>query len=138
MIPPAASEAQATPPQAEYSCAVEAGAGIDVSVPVAGFYRCRLARQTVIGGVRIWFGPPHDPVTGEEMDRSWRWQAQFDGEPIDFDRVWPLCAGTPISEQDYRALVARRQWASQHAPESAYAGVGRRFDLLSDHHPLPF
>lgn len=27
MIPPAASEAQATPPQAEYSCAVEAGAG---------------------------------------------------------------------------------------------------------------
>lgn len=111
---------------------------IDVSTPVAGFYRFRLGRDTVRGGVRIWFGPPHDPVTGEELDRSWRWQAEFDGEPIDFDRVWPACADEPLTEQEYRFLIERREWARKHAPNSAYAEVGRKHDPLSLQSPLPF
>ena len=113
-------------------------AGADVSRPVAGFYRYRLGRGTVRGGVRIWFGPPHDPVTGEELDRGWRWQAEFDGEPIDFLRVWPACTGEPITEQEYRAMIARKAWAREHAPGSAYAERGRRLDPLSTDNPLPF
>jgi hypothetical protein len=112
--------------------------GVDVETPEAGFYRFRLGRDTVRGGVRIWFGPPHDPVTGEELDRSWRWQAEFDGEPIDFDRVWPACAKEAISEADYRAMINRRAWARQHAPDSAYAKIGVRHDPLSASAPLPF
>lgn len=110
----------------------------DVSKPVAGFYRYRLRGGSVAGGVRIYFGPPLDPVTGEELDRSWRWMAEFNGEPVEFDRVWPACTGEPITEQDYRRRVARRLWAAQHAPESAYAEQGRRLDPLSSHTPLPF
>lgn len=118
--------------------AIAVAGAVDVTTPVAGFYRQRLGRDTVIGGVRLWFGPPHDPVTGEEMDRSWRWQAEFNGEPIEFDRVWPVCAGDPIIEDDYRRYCARVAWARQHAPDSAYAETGRRIDPLSTSTPLPF
>lgn len=110
---------------------------VSVSEPVAGFYRVKLGRSTVRRYVRTWYGPPADPVTGEILDRSWRWQAEADGEPIDFERVWPICAGDPVSEDDYRRAVARKAWAKEQAPESAYA-TGRRINRLDPNHPLPF
>lgn len=110
--------------------------GFDPSVPVAGYYRFRLRSGGVRGVVRIWHGPPHDPVTGEEMDRSWRWQAQFNGEYIDVDRVWPTCAGDPTDEQHYRRAIARQKWAQENAPGSAYADPRAKHDPLSA--PLPF
>lgn len=113
-------------------------AGHDVSTPTAGFFRFRLRGGAVAGGVRIYFGPPRDPVTGEELDRSWRWQADFDGEPIDFDRVWPACLKDLITEAEYRQRVGRRQWAETAAPDSAYAQRERRIDPLSTQTPLPF
>lgn len=112
--------------------------GQDISRPVEGFYRHRLSAGAVYGGVRVWYGAPLDPVTGEELDRSWRWQTAFNDEPIDFDRVWPACVGEPITEQDYLAYCARTTWAREHAPDSAYARTGRKLDLLSTQTPLPF
>lgn len=116
---------------------VVAGA-VDVSEPVAGFYRLRVGAASVKGAVRIWHGPPHDPVTGEELDRSWRWQATFNGDPIDFDRVWPACAKDTLSEQEYEFLIRRREWAKKNAPDSSYANTGRKRDPLSLGEPLPF
>lgn len=118
--------------------AIRAHAGLDVSKPAEGWFRFRFGGGTVYGGVRIWYGPPHDPVTGEELDRSWRWQAAFNGESVDFDRVWPTCAGDPISEQEYRRYCARVEWARRQAPDSAFAERGRKIDLLSINEPLPF
>ena len=114
------------------------GQGIDVSTPVAGYFRHRLRGGSIAGGVRIWFGPPHDPVTGEELDRSWRWQATFNGEPVELDQVWPVCAGDPISEADHAAYVRRAAWAKTNAPNSAFARPGKRWDPLSSDNPLPF
>lgn len=112
--------------------------GVDVSEPVAGYYRYRLRSGGIRGAVRLWFGPPHDPVTGEEMDRGWRWQAEFDGLPVDFDRCWPACAGDPISEAEYWQYLARRKWAEENAPDSAFANPRKRYDPLSSDTPLPF
>lgn len=112
--------------------------GISASEPVPGFYRCKLVSGGVTGAVRIWHGPPHDPVTGEEMDRSWRWQAEFEGEYIDLDRVWPVCAGDPISESEYRQYIARARWAKNHAPTSPYARRFKRVDFLDAQAPLDF
>lgn len=112
--------------------------GIDVSEPAEGYYRHRLVFGGVRGGVHIWYGPPNDPDTGEEMDRSWRWQARFDGEYIELDRVWPDCAGEPISEADYRAYCNRKAWAQKNAPNSAFANRRQRRDPLSIDTPLPF
>ncbi|MGJ0236949.1 hypothetical protein ACQEPB_00310 [Novosphingobium fluoreni] len=114
------------------------GYGFKVDEPVAGYYRFRLGAGAVRGGVRVWFGPPHDPVTGEELDRSLRWQAEFDGEPIDFERVWPACAKEALTEREYHDRVQRRIWAEKHAPNSAYADRSRKLDPLSTDTPLPF
>lgn len=111
---------------------------LDVTTPVAGFYRFKLRSGGVAVGVRLWFGPPKDPVTGEEMDRSWRWQAEAGGEYVDFDRVWPACGGTPIDEAEYCRLIRQQEWARQNAPDSAYADPRRNVDLLSTNTPLGF
>ncbi len=111
----------------------------DVSKPKAGFFRVKLSSRSVAVGVRIHYGPPLDPVTGEELDRSWRWQAEVNGEPYgDFDRVWPACAGEPISEQRYREYCERQRWARENAPNSSHAEPGRPHDPLSTDTLLPF
>lgn len=126
-------------PYAQMQPAPQTGAGIDVTEPVAGFYRYRLRSQSVRVGVRIYYGPPLDPVTGEVLDRSWRWQADVNGEPFaDFDRIWPDCTGEPITEADYQTFCARQTWARQNAPDSSHAEPGRRHDPLSTKTLLPF
>ena len=113
--------------------------GQDVSTPCAGFFRHRLRGGSIIVGVRIHYGPPLDPVTGEELDRSWRWMASVNGEPFaDFDWVWPGCAGSPITEAEYRDYCNRQTWAREHAPASAYAEPGRKHDPLSANALMPF
>ena len=125
-------------PYAQMRAVAQVSAGADVSQPEAGYFRYRLRGGAVRGGVRIWFGPPSDPVTGEVMDRSWRWCAEFDGEPVEFDSVWPDCTGEPITERDYREFVGRREWAKHNAPNSAFANSKRRYDPLSTSEALPF
>jgi hypothetical protein len=110
--------------------------GFDASTPVAGYYRFRLRGGAVWGVVKVWFGPPHDPHTGEELDRSHRWQAEFNGDPIEIEDVWPVCAKHPATERDYRVAAKRQTWAQEHAPKSAYADPRARLDPLSA--PLPF
>lgn len=113
--------------------------GYDPARPVAGFYRMRLKAGGIRVGIRIWHGPPHDPVTGEELDRSWRWQAQADdGELLDLLHVWPACAKHPITEADFNARRERHLWARQAAPDSAYADRRKIHDPLSLSTPLPF
>lgn len=106
--------------------------------PVAGFYFFKLGRNTIRGVVKLWYGQPADPVTGELMDRSLRWQSLFNDEPIDIDRVFPACVGEPATEVDYRAACERLAWARQHAPNSSYAKPSMRHDLLSTAEPMPF
>lgn len=108
--------------------AVAAG-GFDPDLPVQGFYRLRLRSGARFVGVRIWFGAPLDPVTGEEMDRSHRWQAQADGAYIEIDRVWPQCAADRIADTEYAYLLSLGQWAEQHAP--AVADPFQRVDPLT-------
>lgn len=114
------------------------GYGHRVDEPIEGYYRHRLRSDGVRGAVRIWYGPPLDPVTGEELDRSWRWQATMNGEPIDFDRCWPACASDPLSAEEYNYLIQRNDWAKRHAPESGYADARKKHDLFDINSPLPF
>jgi hypothetical protein len=110
--------------------------GFDADVPVAGFYRTKLRRDAVPVGVRIWFGPPKDPVTGEELDRSPRWQAEANGRYIDLQRVWPGCADEPIDEREHGYLCGLQAWGEAHAPNSPQANPNQPVDLLTA--PLPF
>jgi hypothetical protein len=104
--------------------------------PSPGFYRFRLRSDGVFVGIRIWYGPPHDPDTGEVMDRSLRWQAECNDRPIDIARVWPYCAGQPIDRAEYRKLAGLQSWATEHMPQSPLARPTLSADPLKM--PLPF
>lgn len=104
--------------------------------PTAGFYRYRLRAGAHPVGVRIWNGPPADPVTGELLDRSWRWQASVNGRAIDLDRVWPACGREPITEAEHDHLSGLETWGREHAPHGPQANPTQRIDMLSA--PLPF
>lgn len=114
--------------------------GYDANSPIAGYYRVRLRSGGAAAAARLWYGPPLDPITGEELDRSHRWQVEVNGktygEDVVFSRIWPKHADQQITEDDYRLLCAKAQWAEQHAPNSAIANPHRRVDFLTA--PLPF
>lgn len=110
--------------------------GFNPDVPTAGLYQMRLVSGGVFVAIRIWNGAPLDPVTGEELDRSPRWQAQANGEPIPIDRVWPKCADAPIDLGEFEYLTARQSWAAKNAPDSVFANPKRRIDPLTA--PTPF
>lgn len=121
--------------------------GLDVSAPEEGYFRYRLGSGQPYIGVRVLFGPPTDPYTGEELDRGWRWQLEIQGdrylpsgEAHDWNRHWPACAQpeNAITEAEYRGYIAKQAWARQHAPKSAFAEPGRKVDLLSLDHPPAF
>lgn len=87
------------------------GGSVNVSEPTAGFYKMRMLRGAPFSGVRVWFGAPLDPATGDELDRSPCWNAQCNGTWIDIDRVWPSCMNESCSEAEYRYLAATHEHA---------------------------
>lgn len=110
--------------------------GFDPDVPKTGLYQMRLVSGGVFVPVKIWFGAPLDPVTGEELDRAPRWQATANGEPIPLERVWPKCADAPIDRGEFEYLTERQAWAAKNAPDSVFANPKRRIDFLTS--PTPF
>lgn len=113
------------------------GYGFNPDKPVAGFYSIKLRRDGPPVAIRVWFGPPLDPVTGEELDRGWRWQVQTDGgDMLDVERVWPACARSPITEGQFKHMAGLRSWAKTEAPDSPLANPAAKSDPL--HNPLPF
>lgn len=98
--------------------------------PIAGFYKSKLVRGGPWVAVRIWFGPPADPITGEELDRSHRWQAEIDGKLArQVWDAWPYCAGQPIDEAEYRYLTAMKRHAVTYEPEMPEASPRRPVDF---------
>lgn len=105
--------------------------------PTAGLYKMRRARNSVFYAARVWYGPPHDPLTGEELDRSWRWQATLDGKEADLERVWPYCIRYPVKEPEYRFLLAIREWERINDPiEGQEADAPRIIDRMKQAPPF--
>jgi hypothetical protein len=115
--------------------AVPTSTGFDPDRPEPGYYRFRLVRGGTYVAVRIWYGPPRDPITNEVMDRGWRFQATANGQPIDLDRVWPQCAADPIDEAEARHLIKLQRWGRETG-HAALADPTRKLNPLST--PLQF
>lgn len=110
---------------------------------MAGWYQW-LRRGRPAQPVRIWFGPPSDPETGEEMARSWRWQMLVSGRPVvavaedredPFDPVWadvwPQVSADPIPRAEYEFLLATIEHARLHDPNSPFARPERKINLMT-------
>lgn len=112
---------------------------------VEGHYLLNLTRAGRVSiPVRIWFGPPLDPETREEMDRAPRWQIQvgfqlLDDEPLDIggiriselDDVWPRVARNPIDAVDWQYRLERAEWAADNAPADPFSLLGGRIDPMT-------
>lgn len=123
-------------------------APVSVWPPVAGHYAIKLVRGGPRVPVRIWFGLPI--IDGEEQDRAHGWFVEVDGRtnrverddegyrcsvPLSVESVWPFCAKDPITEAEYRFLIAHAAWARDYAPEHPKASPREPVDFST---LLPF
>lgn len=124
-------------------------APIPIWPPRPGFYAASMVRNGPDVPVRIWFGPA--VIDGEEQDRCHDWRCEIDGRTdfieksddgyrcrvaLPVDRAWPFCAKRPISEAEYRFLIADAEWAKTHAPDHPKASPRKAVDWLKTR--LPF
>lgn len=117
---------------------------------VEGCYLIRRDHQRRVPlPVRIWWGPPADPETGEPLDRSPRWQVSVAGQIVDEEPLrvgcslftsladfWPACAKHPITieDHDYRLSLAR--WAGEYDPNDPRGDTQAVIDPMTA--TLPF
>lgn len=108
-------------------------AALRVDTPQAGFYWRRFVKGGPKIPVRLWHGAPIDPETGEELERSHRWQAMVNGDLVTGDtaviEVWISCAGNPIDEAEYDYLLALKNHAVRHEPDLPEAAPNSPIDL---------
>jgi len=110
------------------------GPPLDADVPVAGYFLIRLVRDGPPCGLRIWFGPPLDPESGQPLDRSPGWWAQINGgrmRPAAW--FWPECARVPITRDEHDRLCALARTLD---PRSPFYDPPRPIDPLAS--PPPF
>jgi len=104
---------------------------ITPGLPIAGLYKMKLVKGGPWVTVEIWYGPPHDPATGEIMDRSFRWQARVDGGDAEdpLRRAWPYCSGQPLTDSEFRYMRDTAKWAKDFAPDQPEAKPRDKIDL---------
>lgn len=104
----------------------------------ARFYAMTLTRGGARVPVKVWFGRPVDPITGELLERPATWRCQIDGQDdaieacmIEIDGVTnePVIKGETIDEDEYTYLLQRNTWAREHEPESPHANPRKRIDM---------
>ena len=95
--------------------------------PEPGWFRTRMVRKGPWVPARIYCEPATDPLTGELMERPAMLLAEINGRPCEPERVWQFC--WPITEDEYRFMLANIAWAEQHAPRDPAANPERAIDL---------
>lgn len=99
------------------------------------FYACRLVKDGPRVGVRVWYGVPADPDTGEPLDRAARWQVTVSGEFIDPLQMLMLVGnvayikGDEINEAEHKYLCDVATWATAHAPDAPESSPRTAIDL---------
>lgn len=112
---------------------------------VEGCYLLKVGEGRVDVPIRIWFGPPIDPIDGTELDRRARWQIHVNGieygdpdyppviagRPVDhLDQIWPRCATMPIPVEEYNYRVDRAEYAEEWDQDDPFARTGGRVDPM--------
>lgn len=98
---------------------------ITANQPQSGFFRRKLIKDGPYVPARIW------------IDRTTRAiLCEVDGQPADPLDQWTFLAGRPVSEADFRFMVAHAAWARQHSPTSPNANPDQPIDPITS--PLPF
>lgn len=108
---------------------------VHLNIPVVGFYQMRLVKKGPFVPVEIRDVSEREEETGELMEDQ-RWVAFINGEERPVEYAWPWCSKAPISEAEYRFMVADARHAEAYRPEDPKASPRQAVDLLSA--PIPF
>lgn len=107
-------------------------------------YKVQLVKNGPQIPLRIWFGHPVDPVTGETLtERPAIWRAIMNGRELPIERAcielmpdsWspggvnPVVKGEQITQADYDHYVRLNRWAIDHAPNEPEATPREAIDM---------
>lgn len=102
------------------------------------FYAVKLVSGGLRCAAKVWHGAPADPVTGELLDRSHRWQALLHGEEVapfsvilEIDAIsgQAVVKGEEIDEAEYQHILDVRAWALAHNTDAPEASPRQKIDL---------
>ena len=110
-----------------------------IDQPRPGYFKMRIVKGGPFVGAEIRHGPSRDPETGEELERSWLWEALIDGKHARPPACDPMNAGvfriwesaTEISEHEYRFMISDAEWCKQHAPEEPKSKPNAEINLVN-------
>ncbi len=103
------------------------------------FYKIRLAKGSVWSALKVWFGPPVDPINEQPMwDRSPIWRAFLNGEHVPIEDIMtemdgvtglPTIKGDACTEEDYLFYLRDHLWAKANKPDDPAANPRQKIDL---------
>lgn len=113
------------------------------------YYRARMVKNGPWVALAVWYSAPCDPLTGELLDRSWRWQASVNGrehparwhatdraDGQQFLASLGLRNIETINQAEYDYLAANHRWAVENDPLAPAAAPRTAIDPLTA--PIPF
>lgn len=103
--------------------------------PQCGWYKRKLVKGGVFVPARIWMVQEIDTATGELLSDELL-QCEVNGSYADPEDAWTWICANPITEQEFRYLTARIDFAVRNEPNDAFADVRKPIDLNST--PLHF
>ena len=126
-------------PRAElYAWHTAALAGLNPAIdqtPQCGWYKRKLVKGGVFVPARIWMFQEVDLSTGELLSDEML-QCEVNGCFADPEDAWSWVCSNPITEQEYRYLAARIDFATRHEPDDPFATPTKAIDLNQT--PIPF
>lgn len=98
------------------------------ATPQCGWFKRKLVKGGVFVPAQIWMFQDVCPETGELLSDELL-QAEVNGAYADPDDAWSWICGNPITEQEFRYLTARIDFATRHEPVDPFAMANKPFDM---------
>lgn len=105
------------------------------NTPQCGWYKRKLVKGGVFVPARIWMFQDIDAETGELLSDELL-QCEVNGTYADPEDAWSWICSNPITEQEFRYLSARIDFALRHEPDDPFAAPTKPIDLNAT--PLHF
>ena len=114
--------------QAWHAAALRGLRPVNDGTPRGGWYKRRFVRGGVFVPARIWMVQDICSDTGELLSDEFM-RCEVNGRCADPEDAWTWICANPITEQEFRYLVARIDHAVLHEPNAPFAAPARPFDL---------
>lgn len=99
-------------------------------VPECGYYKTRLVPKGPWVPVKITLRQIFVFGTRDELEQPEEFVALVNEREADAWRIWPTCAGEPISQAEYDYMVDRKRYAEEHASHEPAANPRRAVNWL--------